>query len=257
MTDKRAGIRAVFQEMMTPTLGVSWLVSSVAVAFAGPFGTFATQPFSWRLVYWGGLIALAILLAVLFRMFWRLVLHRRPEWQEDFCVAALLAVTFGPCGFVLSRFIGGAAAQEALGLLGVIVSVLTVCVVTIVLRHKIWEKRAVGDNVVSPDRLLERLPDVGGTDTKLWRISSDNHHIRVIMQSGQEHRLLMRLKDAVQETTPQSGICVHRSHWVAKEAVVGVKKVDGKDVVALTCWTQLPVGPKYAANLDFAPRLSA
>ena len=91
----------------------------------------------------------------------------------------------------------------------------------------------------------------------MMRISSDNHHIRITTDDGVEHRILMRLRDAVNEITVEAGMCIHRSHWVALAHIDGVVSEGGKEIVQMSCGGTLPVGPKYRVNLVGAGVLAA
>jgi hypothetical protein len=244
----------MYKEVVSTTLWAAWAFTSIVVALAGPFGTFETKTFLWRLSYWSTLIAVAILIAIFLRTLWRHVLVSRPEWQEDALVAASLALVFGPMIVVLNRQIGGLEAQVALGYGGAIGCLFAIAVGTIALRRALSRPLHTVPPIVRRDRLFERIS--ANPNVRLSRISSDNHHIRIITDDGQEHRVLMRLRDAVLETDVEEGFCVHRSHWVARARVAGLKKVAGREVVVLTCGVDLPVGPKYRANLDFAKTLS-
>lgn len=234
---------------MTTTMLASWAVTSWVVALAGPFGTFSTQPFSWRLLYWGGVIAVAIIIAISLRSLWRTVLVGRPSWQEDFAVAGSLSLVFGPLVVAVNRTLGDEEAAQAMGMPLASVIVFGIACVIIAVRRTI-EASAVTEAAPvkqARDRLLLRVPEAG--DARLARIASDNHHIRIVTHDGQEHRLLMRLRDAVQEIDVEPGFCVHRSHWVAKSAIVKVVPNGTREAVQLICGSQVPVGPKYRSNL--------
>lgn len=101
---------------MRTTMWVSWVVTSCVVALAGPFGTFATQPFKWRLLYSSGVIAIAILMGLTARTVLRQVLKNRPTWVEDLFVAISLALVFGPTVVWINHRLGGDDAREAMGL---------------------------------------------------------------------------------------------------------------------------------------------
>jgi hypothetical protein len=247
----------MFKEVVSLSLWVTWAMTSIVVALAGPFGTFDSQPFVWRLTYWGSLIAAAILIAISCRTIWRHILTGRPEWQEDLAVAISLAVTFGPLVIFLNHLVGGSDAYQAMSFWVAIGCIFIIAIGIIAFRRALRDL-AIGEQPkpqVRRDRLLNRIP--ANPNARLARISSDNHHIKIMTDDGQEHRILMRLGDAVQETDVEPGFCVHRSHWVSQAVVVGVKTVGGRDFVQLNCGSEVPVGPKYCDNLSFAQNLNA
>lgn len=94
-----------------------------------------------------------------------------------------------------------------------------------------------------PPTLLDRLP----LDKRapLVALAVEDHYVRIRTTKGEE-MILMRLADAIRETAGTPGLQVHRSHWVALDQVVTVRrKGDG----ALLRMTQGPDIPVSRANL--------
>lgn len=242
----RAGFVSVWAEVMSLTMWVSWAVTSLVVALAGPFGTFATQPFQWRLLYWGGVIASGIVISLSLRTMWRSLLRGRADWQEDLAVAVSLAVVFGPIVVCVNWQLGGDVACDAMGMGLTTIYVFAIAVSSIAVRRSL-EARLAMPTAIRRDRLLTRIP--ASETARLARISSDNHHIRITTHDGAEHRLLMRLRDAVREVDVEPGLCVHRSHWVALTSITKVVRDGPRELVELTCGGQVPVGAKYRVNL--------
>ncbi|MEM7733273.1 MAG: LytTR family DNA-binding domain-containing protein [Pseudomonadota bacterium] len=78
-------------------------------------------------------------------------------------------------------------------------------------------------------RLLQRLPS--SRRAPVLRLSAMDHMVEVVTESGTE-KLRIRLSDAVREMEPTQGYMAHRSHWVAKDAVVQAER-KGSDKVYL------------------------
>jgi DNA-binding LytR/AlgR family response regulator len=57
----------------------------------------------------------------------------------------------------------------------------------------------------------------------------------------------MRLADAIRETGMVPGLQIHRSHWVAKDAVAKVHRSEGKLMLELRNGMRLPVSRSYLA----------
>ena len=62
----------------------------------------------------------------------------------------------------------------------------------------------------------------------------------------------MRLGDAMREVGETRGVQVHRSHWVAIEAVTRVTRVGGKVTVELSNGTAVPVSRGYLPGVKAA-----
>ena len=81
-----------------------------------------------------------------------------------------------------------------------------------------------GSSARSPARLVTRLnPRLG---SEVLALQGEDHYVRVHTTIGSE-LVLMRLGDAIQELDGLEGERVHRSWWVAREAV-GEARIDGR-----------------------------
>lgn len=240
---------------MSVVMLCSWAGASVVVAWAGPFGTFESQTFAWRLGYWGVVIAAGIVFSVTLRTMWRAVLKGRPTWQEDGAVVLSLAAVFSPMIVTLNGYVGGDTARDAMGVPAVAAGVIAIASCVIAVRRTmeararahLSDTQGAQPKAEQRDRLFNRLPQ--GTPGKLGHIQSDNHHIVVRTQDGVQYRVLMRLRDAVAEVDVEPGFCVHRSHWVARDMIARVVREGAREMVEMTCGHRVPVGPKYRVNL--------
>ncbi len=95
------------------------------------------------------------------------------------------------------------------------------------------------------ETFLSRLP-LKFRQAQLHAISSEDHYLRVHTNLGEE-LILMRLADAVRELDGAPGLQVHRSWWVAKDAVRDVKREGGKVALVIPSGKQAPVSRTYAA----------
>lgn len=85
--------------------------------------------------------------------------------------------------------------------------------------------------------LLSRLPiEKRGA---LISLSAVDHYVEVVTTKGRE-LLLMRLSDAIQETAPQQGLQIHRSHWIAVQHVARVTRDGQKAIVTMADGRALP-----------------
>lgn len=61
--------------------------------------------------------------------------------------------------------------------------------------------------------------------------------------------VLMRLSDAIRETPPTPGLQIHRSHWVAVDAVARTVRTGDKLLVELKDGRRLPVSRSYTRDV--------
>jgi hypothetical protein len=99
----------------------------------------------------------------------------------------------------------------------------------------------------APPKFLERLPlKLRGAD--LWAVEAEDHYLRLHTSKGQD-LILMRLADAVAELDGLEGAQVHRSWWVARDAIAEAERGDGRATLTLKDGSQVPVSRTYAKML--------
>jgi DNA-binding LytR/AlgR family response regulator len=98
-----------------------------------------------------------------------------------------------------------------------------------------------------PPKFLERLPPrLAGAE--LWAVQAEDHYLRLHTSLGQD-LILLRLGDAIDELEGIEGARTHRSWWVARAAVRGVEREDGRATLALPGGMTAPVSRAYARAL--------
>ena len=93
----------------------------------------------------------------------------------------------------------------------------------------------------------ERLP-FKYQKADIYALSAEDHYLRVHTSAGQT-LILMRLYDAIRELDGIEGSQVHRSWWVAKDAVSDVSRGDGRLTLTLKGEVVAPVSRSYAKVL--------
>ncbi|MFN3230047.1 MAG: LytTR family DNA-binding domain-containing protein [Asticcacaulis sp.] len=97
------------------------------------------------------------------------------------------------------------------------------------------------------ERFRARLP-FKFQSAELYAVSAEDHYLRVHTSAG-EHLILMRLGDAVGELAGIAGARTHRSWWVAREAIVGAERQEGKVTLKLKSGLLAPVSRTYVRAL--------
>ncbi|WP_306144199.1 LytTR family DNA-binding domain-containing protein [Roseibium sp. MMSF_3412] len=77
------------------------------------------------------------------------------------------------------------------------------------------------------------------------RAEAQEHYVRLTTAS-ENRMVLYRFNDIVAELPAEAGMQVHRSHWVAFEAMIRLLKEDGRLWLELTDGERVPVSRKYA-----------
>lgn len=254
-----ARLRAHLQSRVA--LAVFLGLTAVAVV-AEPFDTHGALPLLPRILYWALVVGVSVFVGSVCDEI-SLWTTRTGSWAAPLKAAALMALSYGPFVVLVSQvfnFFGASFTGYPLETISyVLVVSCTVFAVIHVLRPylKNPEEEAPGappepeltfEVETERPRLSARLdcPEV-----TIYRVSASDHMTEVATNHGIE-RIRMRFADAVLEMEPVEGVCVHRSHWVALDAVDGLVRRDGRPFVQLVNGEELPVSRTYRPRLEEA-----
>ncbi len=233
------------------------LASGLFMTLVGPFGT-GGAPFWTSLAYWIGMMTAGTVLAnIIVRLAVRLDLFERRPWLW----AVLVALVMTPPQTVVVWAASGLTFQGGLNLallpgygppvLLVTLAMLAITVLTQrtpIQTHAAPGSPAPGETPAAP--FLDRLPPkLKGAE--LHAIQAEDHYLRLHTSHGQDI-ILMRLADALAELRGLEGAQVHRSWWVARDAVVSAERGNGRASLTLKTGAIAPVSRTYAQALRAA-----
>lgn len=226
-------------------------VIGIVLGAAGPFGTFEELALAPRLVYWLAVVVLTYGSGVGLALAVNASLPARtPLWQRFIAMVAVAG--FGATLIVgLVEFVvHGAERFQSFDVLVLVAQcyVVTAGVVAALLVFDV-PRPAAPVGAPASIAILERvpLPQRG----RLLALSVDDHYVDIITDRGKT-LALMRLADAMREAVAVPGLQIHRSHWVALEAVKRVHRTGGKAEIELSNGMRLPVSRGYAAAVKAA-----
>ena len=227
--------------MAHPTRAVALIGVAAILALIGPFDTAEVMRPLPRAAYWLVLVGASYSAGYIANGLADRTAPDSTAWRiaiaGPLTGLLVLAIVYLLNGFALGYWAQG----QSLGLLAANVMAIAVIVSAIFqLAHATVPPQATTRH---PPTLLERLP----LDKRapLVALSVEDHYVRIRTTKGEE-MILMRLADAIRETAATPGLQVHRSHWVAFDQVVAVRrKGDG----ALLQMSHGPDVPVSRANL--------
>ena len=258
--DRHGMLRQILIDLAIMTL------IGVLLGFVGPFGSFAL-PLAWRLVYWlsfayVGYACYRPITAVATLMAERLDL---PRWAMAVVAVVVASVPMTVAVWVMGHVpdaLRWPTLDEALQsyfyvlLIGGGVTLLFMAT-----RGPEGGAHAAPAPVAPPigkpqpaargeparqPAFLDRLPVHLGSD--LIALEMEDHYVRAHTALGSE-LILLRMRDAVAELGGVDGAQVHRSWWVARDAVEDVKR-DGRNVrLVLPGGLEAPVSRARVAEL--------
>ena len=233
-------------------------------AITGPYGTFARLMPGARLGYWLVLHAMAWSIAIVFSVAAEILLRK---WTASMfarmmtgSIIAALPIGVG-IGLVDLAFFGTVptfAGSLRQGLASIPLCLLF-CFLTYLTMHQQIAMAAEGPSVEKPaptpvktseirdpplqTPILSRLkPENRGA---LIRLAVRDHYTEVVTSRGRE-LVLLRFGDALMEIGDTEGMRLHRSHWIATDHVLGLKRDNGKLFVVTRDGLEMPVSRPYA-----------
>lgn len=213
---------------------------SLIVGIMGPFGTFEI-PAVARLAYWTTVVlATATTGTLVAGVLERVIGDRLPRLLR----AAVAGALAGPPIVLVVVLINAAAfglwfRPIDLVTLTSYCALISACITALTV---IMVPPQVAVAAEAQPALLERipLPQRG----RLIHLEVADHYVQVTTERGRT-MLLLRLSDAIRETAPVPGLQVHRSHWVALDAVRRATRQSGKPVLELENGAVIPVSRSY------------
>ncbi len=230
-----------------------WLRSFSIALVAGVFLTLSEAfdtghaSFPVRLAYWMTLMVLGALWGgVVARFFFSEgSRQRRGLWPNAALAALVIAVPFTLVVFTASRLLLRSRMEgEDLPLLFLPVLVVSALMVAL---NVLLESRRAGPAVPRPPKFLDRLP-LKLRGAEVWAVEAEDHYLRLHTSKGQD-LILMRLADAVAELEGIEGMQVHRSWWIARDAIADARRGDGRATLKLKDGAEVPVSRTYAGQL--------
>ena len=245
---------------------ISFLVTVALLVYLGPFGTWALLLVSERLPFWlttvganwiVGYIAFSVTSLKFRELGWS-------AWA-GFVLAAAVAALPGTGTVWLavavymdyrpSSVSGVAGLYGQVFVLHLIIGSLVFRLIDGALRRRgVKEELLPSDESAEPAprpapeaALLARLP--ARSRAELLHLRMQDHYVEVHTAAGSE-MLLLRFRDALSEVEGVNGLQVHRSHWVARNAVARVERRGGGRIAL-----RLVNGSRVPVSRSFAPLL--
>lgn len=228
----------------------SWivlLVLSLVVGLIGPFGTFESMAVLPRLLYWAAIVVGTSSAGTLVAGFVeRLLLPRLPAWLAGAVAGALAGPVIAGVVVAVNLLAYGVSATP-IAFLTLLVYCTLISIAVTVMSAMLGpigsaSPAASPAATVGEPAILSRLPRP--QRGRLLHISVSDHYVDVTTDRGTT-LVLMRLSDAIRETAPIAGLQVHRSHWVALDAVRRGLRQGGKPVLELENGATVPVSRSF------------
>ena len=244
---------AAWRAARKPVNFALWVILALALTIGGPFGTYETVDIGTRFVYWILVVPVSALIGFQVSYLVEMIWPSLPLVISDLMSSMGITIIFAPMAWLLTQAMLVAPGVEVPSLSEMAFYVFAVAMAVMTGRRLIpgIEKRNYLPRTHDSKRprLLKRVPRL--IDAQVIRITSQGHFVEIVSDAGTE-RIRMRLSDAVDEMDSVPGLLVHRSHWVAQEAIVASETVAGKAQLRLRNGDTVPVSRTYRGMLEEA-----
>jgi hypothetical protein len=226
----------------------------VLLGFAGPFGSYPPLSPPVRYAFWIGMVFAGYAAALAAEKLIPETSISRPELRlAAVAIASALPLTF-VAAWVIPLVRPGHLYQplQLPALFGAVAAVQLAIVIT--LQRKSSSPSQPSTVPIKdkprpfPRALLSRLPNRLGE--QIVALQAEDHYLRVHTTLGSD-LVLMRLSDAVAAIEPDLGLQVHRSWWVAHDAICEVMRSEHRTHLKMRNGLLVPVGRTYWAAVRF------
>lgn len=210
-------LRSRHAQLALLTTGVGFGLGLLA-----PFGSYLNAGLVWRLLYWGGSVWLGLLLFGGAWLVWRRHAARLTRARWPALAAMLIAASLGQT--VVTRTVAlkiwpelqrYAPSWAVWYLQGLVIAVIGGGL------WLVW-RRAVQAPLPVEGGPLERPARAPSLGKDVIALQMEDHYVRIHTRSGS--RLAhMTLTEAIEAVGPIDGLKVHRSWWVARDAVARIE----------------------------------
>lgn len=208
---------------------------------AGPFGTYeALSPLD-RHVYW---VLAVIGTATVGHVTGSTAeyLLQRLNWPTVLRLSAASALTTLPVFAVMVLMFHGFGFRPDGGELLILLTQCAAVVGGVTLVQYPLARSGVQARPDAAPKLMARLPHA--RRGRLIRLAAQDHYVEVVTARGST-LVAIRFRDAIAEAAPEAGLQVHRSHWVALNAVAGRCRDGDRSGILLSDGSVVPIGRTF------------
>jgi DNA-binding LytR/AlgR family response regulator len=244
------------QGVFTARLTRFGLIGAIVVlGISGPFGTFEAFQVGQRLVYWAATVGLTYVVGRGSATFCIEILrpHIAQRWPRLIVAALLTSLPVTMIVIAIDSIAYWHLEPRNWLNMWFYVALIVLAVVGAMVGFRQQLRRDVeaaaaapvpagpaspdpSPNPMAPILARVPLPQRG----RLLALVVEDHYVDIVTDKGKA-LVLMRLADAMRETGEVAGLQIHRSHWVARDAVVRAQRSEGKLSLELSNGMRLPV----------------
>ncbi len=244
-------MKQAFNHIEWPRLLVILMAAVLLSTFIGPFNTYQTMSAGKRFAFWLALIGGCGLFAHVTILY--VLMH--PRLAQLPRLVRLLAgssvVSFPGLGVFL--IVDYSFRDRVHGFdhyfflwLTVLVFTSIIAYLNFMLPYNLPEADSQDDIANNSARFMQRLPEHLGN--KLISLSMNDHYVEVTTSKGSQ-MLHLKFSQAMEELANYPGIQIHRSHWIAKDALHSIEYYNRTMLAVTSDNRKIPVSSPYRRSV--------
>jgi hypothetical protein len=206
----------------------------VVLGLSGPFQTISLLSTGPRIAYWLFVAATTYSLGCFLSFFCSGLMRRQPIWVHIVVNSLVIGTAVTLTIETLNSVVYGPASG------GETPSWAVLVLISGVIEAGMHLTRPKKPDITPP--LLDRIS--AAKRGPLIALSSEDHYVKITTTNGVD-LTLMRLSDAMKEVGGTEGMQIHRSHWVAFEHVVDIKRDKASNLAVLSNGETRPISRSY------------
>ncbi|MEP3279964.1 MAG: LytTR family DNA-binding domain-containing protein [Stappiaceae bacterium] len=213
----------------------------VLTGMAGPFGTYEAYSAPTRYLFWLLMVSGTVLVGQAAGTVSEHLAGRIATTGPTKLLAAALLTTLPVFTVVIFILLAFGARPDPGDLMSILMQCGVVVLAASYFSSPSPETTAAREADIAPP-LLSRLPTA--KRGRLIQLAAQDHYVEVVTTKGNT-LLPMRFRDAVAETISEPGLQVHRSHWVAIDAVANRDRMNDRPALKLSNGSTVPIGRTF------------
>ncbi len=224
------------------------LVAAIFMTEAQAFGS-SLMSLPTRFAYWLGLMVIGWLWGVFVSsFFFRRIRPPQRLWASVLLSSLVIAIPYSAVVGFATHLAKGSRFNNLADIADLVGSVLVVTAAMNVINVLVARQTGATTSASpQPPRFLDRLP-LKLRGAEIWAVEAEDHYLRLHTSKGQD-LILLRLSDALDELEGIEGARVHRSWWVARDAITDAVRSDGRATLTLKDGAEVPVSRTHARRL--------
>lgn len=232
----------------------------LAAVVTGPFDTSRSLTVPMQVLYWTVIVLSSVFVATLVQEVMRPFLRTNVSWQRILAYSLGMGAVYAPVCYLWTCMIVPPLDGTMMAFHWFVIDVTLVSFVVFAVRLIMLKRLRLAEFEASESGAIPAQANdaprpplyrrIAATDPgPILRIEALDHFVTVVTPQA-AYQMRLRFADAVEQMAGVEGVITHRSHWIARDAIEGVQRENGRLFLRVKDGEKVPVSRKYRAALE-------